>query len=217
MGRLHTSAALGAAVALLVGATQAPLAQQGGLGGSLPAGLLEDERNTIEIFRRVSESVVFITNTQLRRDLFSLNVMEIPAGSGSGFVWDREGHVVTNFHVIQNGNSFSVTLADGSSHEAKLVGTEPTKDLAVLRIEAPREKLAPIEPGDSRSLVVGQKVLAVGNPFGLDQTLTTGVISALGREIRSVAGNIIQDVIQTDASINPGNSGGARSSTPAGG
>ena len=173
-----------------------------------PAALLEDERNTIELFRRVSPSVAFITNKQLRRDVFSLNVFEIPAGTGSGFVWDDRGHVVTNFHVIQDGNSFSVTLAGGKTYEAKLVGSEPTKDLAVLHIDAPAGELVPIEPGDSAPLLVGQKVLAVGNPFGLDQTLTTGIISALGREIRSVAGNLIDNVIQTDASINPGNSGG---------
>ncbi len=174
----------------------------------LPSGLLEDERNTIQVFRRVSPSVAFITNKQLRRDVFSLNVFEIPAGTGSGFVWDAQGHVVTNFHVLQGGNAFSVTLAGGKTYEAKLVGTEAAKDLAVLRIDAPAAELVPIEPGDSAPLLVGQKVLAVGNPFGLDQTLTTGIISALGREIRSVAGNLIDDVIQTDASINPGNSGG---------
>ncbi len=156
----------------------------------------------------MSPSVAFITNKQLRRDVFSLNVFEIPAGTGSGFVWDDRGHVVTNFHVIQDGNSFSVTLAGGKTYEAKLVGSEPTKDLAVLHIDAPAGELVPIEPGDSAPLLVGQKVLAVGNPFGLDQTLTTGIISALGREIRSVAGNLIDNVIQTDASINPGNSGG---------
>ncbi len=174
----------------------------------IPAGLLEDERNTIEIFRKVSPSVAFITNKQLRRDFFSRNVFETPAGSGSGFVWDTAGHIVTNFHVIQNGNSFTVTLADGTTAEAKVVGVEPNKDLAVLKIESSTEALQPLQAGDSDHLIVGQKVLAVGNPFGLDQTLTTGIISALGREIQSVAGTLIEDVIQTDASINPGNSGG---------
>lgn len=169
--------------------------------------LLEDERNTIEVFRRVSRSVVFITNKQLRRNLFSLNVMEIPRGSGSGFLWDRAGHVVTNFHVIAGGDLFSVTLHDGTNRDAELVGVEPNRDLAVLKIAPPRG-LEPATIGESSSLVVGQKVLAVGNPFGLDQTLTTGIISALGREITSVTGTTIRDVIQTDASINPGNSGG---------
>jgi protease Do-like 1, chloroplastic len=174
----------------------------------LPTGLLEDERNTIDIFRRTSPSVVFVMNAALRRDAFTLNVVEVPQGSGSGFVWDSDGHVVTNFHVVQNGNAFSVTLADGKQYDAKLVGVEPYKDLAVLKIEASSEHLQPLELGDSNTLVVGQKVLAIGNPFGLDQTLTTGIISAIGREMKSVAGTTIQDVIQTDASINPGNSGG---------
>ncbi|MEZ4651912.1 MAG: trypsin-like peptidase domain-containing protein [Candidatus Eisenbacteria bacterium] len=169
---------------------------------------LEDERNTIEIFREASASVVFITNTQIRRSAFSRNVMEVPRGSGSGFVWDRRGHIVTNFHVIEGGDEFTVTLSDGSTHDAEVVGFDATKDIAVLRIEPPRSGLSPVEPGDTRELLVGQKVIAIGNPFGLDQTLTTGVVSALGREIRSVGTRPITDVIQTDASINPGNSGG---------
>jgi S1-C subfamily serine protease len=183
-----------------------PLSAPRGAQAPLPSGLLEDERNTIGIFRRISPSVVHITNLQLRRDWLRLD--RVPAGTGSGFVWDTQAHVVTNFHVVQNGSSFEVRLADGTSREATLVGVEPNKDLAVLRLEGDPAGLVPLEPGDSGGLVVGQKVLAVGNPFGLDQTLTTGVISALGREIRSVAGTIIEDVIQTDASINPGNSGG---------
>jgi S1-C subfamily serine protease len=175
---------------------------------TIPAELLSEERNTIEVFRRVSPSVVFVTNTQVRRDFFNLNAMRVPRGNGSGFVWDRDGHVVTNFHVIQGGDEFSVTLADGTTHPAKLVGAAPRKDLAVLEIDAPSSALSPIEAGDSDALVVGQKVLAIGNPFGLDLTLTTGVISALGREITSPGGTEIDDMIQTDASINPGNSGG---------
>jgi len=156
----------------------------------------------------VSSAVVFITSKERRQDMFTLNILEIPVGSGSGFVWDRNGHIVTNFHVVANGSEFSVTLADGSVHDAERVGAEPNKDLAVLRIAAPASALSPIQPGDSDHLIVGQKVLAIGNPFGLDQTLTTGVISALGREIKSITGTNIHDVIQTDASINPGNSGG---------
>lgn len=174
----------------------------------VPDAFLEDERNTIEIFRGVSPSVVFVTNVLIRRDLFTRNVNEIPRGSGTGFVWDRRGHIVTNFHVVQGGDAFSVTLADGSVYDATYVGADPNKDLAVLRIDAPADRLRPVSPGNSAALVVGQKVLAIGNPFGLDQTLTTGVISALNREIRSVAGTTISNVIQTDASINPGNSGG---------
>ena len=174
----------------------------------IPTGLLEDELNTIEVFRQVSPSVVFITNSQLRRSLFSLDVMEVPRGSGSGFLWDDQGHVVTNYHVVQGGDSFSVALSDGSVQSATAVGGEAAKDLAVLKIEVPAGGLRAIPLGSSRDLVVGQKVLAVGNPFGLDQTLTTGVISALGREIPSVISTTIRNVIQTDASINPGNSGG---------
>ncbi len=174
----------------------------------LPADLLPDERNTIEVFRRVARSVVFITNAALQRDFFTLEIMEVPRGSGSGFVWDDRGHVVTNFHVVEGGNRLSVTLNDGSAREATIVGVEPAKDLAVLRVDTQGAALEPLALGDSRELVVGQKVLAIGNPFGFDQTLTTGVISAVGREIRSQAGVTIDDVIQTDAPINPGNSGG---------
>jgi S1-C subfamily serine protease len=174
----------------------------------LPEGLTPEEARVIDIFRRASSSVVFITNIALRRDFFSLNIFQIPQNTGSGFVWDREGHVVTNFHVIEGGNAFEVTLSDQSTWDAKVVGTAPDKDLAVLKIEAPAEKLLPLEIGASRGLIVGQKVLAVGNPFGLDHSLTVGVVSALGRELQSPSGRTIRDVIQTDAAINPGNSGG---------
>jgi S1-C subfamily serine protease len=170
--------------------------------------LKADELALTELFQRVSPSVVYVTSLAVRRDFFSLNVMEIPRGTGSGFVWDREGHVVTNYHVIQYADRAQVTLADGSVWPARLVGAEPSKDLAVLHIDAPRERLHPLPRGDSHDLRVGQSVYAIGNPFGLDQTLTTGVISALGREIESVARIPIRDVIQTDAAINPGNSGG---------
>jgi S1-C subfamily serine protease len=174
----------------------------------IPATLLEDERNTIQVFRRCSRSVAFIINSQVQRDFFTLNEVQIPQGAGSGFVWDDDGHIVTNFHVVENGNAWSVTLADGKRYDAELVGIERPKDLAVLRIKAPSSSLVPLELGDSEHLIVGQKVLAIGNPFGFDQTLTTGVISALGREIQSESGTTITDVVQTDASINPGNSGG---------
>jgi S1-C subfamily serine protease len=174
----------------------------------IPAGLLADERNTIEVFRRTSNSVVFVRNAELLRIPFSLNATEIERGTGSGFVWDHEGHIVTNFHVVRGGNRLSVTLADGSTHDARLVGQAPRKDIAVLAIDATGIELSPLEIGDSTSLVVGQKVLAIGNPFGLDGSLTTGVISALGRDIRGALDTVIEDVIQTDASINPGNSGG---------
>ncbi len=174
----------------------------------LPEGLTPEERRDIEVFRRASPSVVFITSIALRRDVFTMDVQQIPQGTGSGFVWDRQGHIVTNFHVIQDGNAFSVALSDQSEWEARVVGIAPDKDLAVLHIKAPAEKLLPLAPGTSRSLLVGQRVLAVGNPFGLDHSLTIGVVSALGRELRSPNGRRIRDVIQTDAAINPGNSGG---------
>lgn len=169
--------------------------------------LTADEKATINIFRDVSPSVVYITSTELGRDFF-LRVFEIPRGAGSGFIYDRDGHIVTNFHVIQGGTRLRVTLSDESEWEAKHVGSEPDKDLAVLKIDAPPELLRPITLGTSSDLQVGQKVLAIGNPFGFDQTLTVGVVSALGREIESITGRKIRGVVQTDAAINPGNSGG---------
>jgi S1-C subfamily serine protease len=171
-------------------------------------GLDVDEQATVDLFERASPSVVYITSVALRRDVFGLNVFEIPQGTGSGFVWDSRGFVVTNFHVIQEAQRAEVTLADSTSWPARLVGYEPDKDLAVLKIDAPGERLQPIDVGTSRDLRVGQKVFAIGNPFGFDQTLTTGIISALDREIASVTNQPIKGVIQTDAAINPGNSGG---------
>lgn len=170
--------------------------------------LLPEEKTTIKLFRQASPSVVNITTIAVQRDLFTLNLREIPEGTGSGFVWDASGNVITNFHVIQNADAAQVTLADHSAWKARVVGVAPDKDLAVLRIDAPSHRLRPIPIGISKDLQVGQKVYAIGNPFGLDQTLTTGVISALGREIESVTRRPIQGVIQSDAAINPGNSGG---------
>ncbi len=135
-------------------------------------------------------------------------MQQVPRGTGTGFVWDRDGHIVTNFHVIQGGSAARVTLADQTSFDARLVGAFPDRDLAVLKIDAPADKLPPIPLGSSRDLQVGQRVLAIGNPFGLDQTLTTGVVSALNREIDSFNNRTIRGVVQTDAAINPGNSGG---------
>jgi S1-C subfamily serine protease len=167
-----------------------------------------DEKNTIDIFRNAAPSVVYITSIAVRRNLFSLNVYEIPQGTGSGFIWDRQGRIVTNYHVISDASRLEVTLANHSSWKAVLVGAVPDRDIAVLQISAPADKLSPLAIGESKNLLVGQKVFAIGNPFGLDQTLTTGVVSALGREITAVTGRTIRDVIQTDAAINPGNSGG---------
>ncbi len=174
-----------------------------------PRGALAaDELAHVELFRKTSPSVVHITSLGVQRDLFSLNVQQVPRGTGTGFVWDDQGHIVTNFHVIQGANGARVTLADQSSFDATLVGAFADRDLAVLRIEAPKAKLPPITLGASRDLLVGQRVYAIGNPFGLDQTLTTGIISALNREIESFNSRTIRGVIQTDAAINPGNSGG---------
>lgn len=170
--------------------------------------LTSDEQNNIQVFESASPSVVFVTNTQLRRQFFSPNVMEIPRGSGTGFVWDESGLIVTNFHVVYGANRITITLESNKSYEAEVVGTAPEKDIALLRIDAPDENLRPIPLGDSASLAVGRKVLAIGNPFALDTTLTVGVISALGREIKSITNRTIKNVIQTDAAINPGNSGG---------
>ncbi len=167
-----------------------------------------EEKATIRLFREASPSVAYITTLEVRRDFFTLNLTEIPRGTGSGFVWDQDGHVVTNFHVIRGASRAQVTLADQSTWDASLVGAAAEKDLAVLHIEAPAKSLHPIPIGRSKDLAVGQKVFAIGNPFGFDQTLTTGIISALGREIDSQTQVPIRDVIQTDAAINPGNSGG---------
>jgi S1-C subfamily serine protease len=180
----------------------------GSLESDFPTtGLSPQEQRDISTFRERSPSVVYISNIAYRRDLFSLNVTAIPQGTGSGFVWDDKGHVVTNYHVIADGSRFIVALGD-KDWDAELVGIAPNKDLAVLRIDAPQEQLRPLPVGSSNDLVVGQRVLAIGNPFGLDHTLTVGVVSALGRELTSPGGLTIRDIIQTDAAINPGNSGG---------
>lgn len=173
-----------------------------------PVFLTNDEQNNISVFKSASPSVVFVTNTQLRRQRFSLNVMEIPRGSGTGFIWDESGLIVTNFHVVQGANKITIELQSNKSYQATVVGSAPEKDIALLKIDAPDEDLQPLPLGDSTSLAVGRKVLAIGNPFALDTTLTVGVVSALGREIKSITNRTIKNVIQTDAAINPGNSGG---------
>ncbi|HAI57519.1 trypsin-like peptidase domain-containing protein [Saprospiraceae bacterium] len=170
--------------------------------------IVTEEEATIKLFEESAPSVVFITTSTVRQDYWSRNVTEIPAGNGSGFIWDREGHIVTNYHVIEKADRAQVTLSDQTTWDAELIGIEPNKDLAILKIKAPDTKLKPIPVASSHDLRVGQSVFAIGNPFGLDQTLTTGVISALGREIQSIGGRPIRGVIQTDAAINPGNSGG---------
>jgi S1-C subfamily serine protease len=174
-----------------------------------PRGPLgREEQEVIERFKEARASVVYLTSMAYQQDFWSLDVQTVPTGTGSGFLWDAEGHVVTNYHVIEDAQEVEVALADGSRHQAKLVGAAPEKDLAVLQIQAKGLKLRPIPIGTSADLQVGQTVLAIGNPFGLDQTLTRGVVSALGREIQSATQRKISGVIQTDAAINPGNSGG---------
>ena len=173
--------------------------------------LHDSEKALIKLFENTSPAVVFINTSAYRRDYFSRNIMEVPQGSGSGFVWDKEGHIVTNWHVIDGAKKIEVTFVGGETFEAELVGEAPTKDLALLKIKELDKKVEPLTLGKSAALKVGQSTIAIGNPFGLDHTLTTGVISALGREINSPSsfGEIkIPDIIQTDAAINPGNSGG---------
>jgi len=176
-----------------------------------PGARIEDERNTIAVFREVAASTVFVTQRRLVVDRFWGQAVEVPAGSGSGFVWDADGHIVTNFHVIEGAQALVVTLQGGDkTYPARVVGAEPRKDIAVLKIDAPKEQqLKPIRVAPARDpLDVGQKAIAIGNPFGLDHTLTTGVVSAIGRQVEGAGGVTIRDMIQTDAAINPGNSGG---------
>ncbi|MEK7234102.1 MAG: trypsin-like peptidase domain-containing protein [Elusimicrobiota bacterium] len=179
----------------------------GSMTARMAYGLLPDEENTIKVFKGASASVVYVTNVAITLSPY-MDEQAIPQGTGSGFVWDRQGHIVTNYHVVQGGNAFLVTLGDHTQLEARLVGADPTKDIAVLIVEKGQGKFQPVDVGKLEALQVGQKTIAIGNPFGLDHTLTTGVISALGREVMGVSGITIRDMIQTDAAINPGNSGG---------
>lgn len=169
----------------------------------------DDEANTTEVFQRASPAVVFVTSSELRRQRFTRNVTEIPRGAGSGFIWDATtGLVVTNYHVVAGADRLTITLADEDAFQAEVVGLAPERDLAVLRMIDPPAGLVELPVGDSSELSVGRKVMAIGNPFGLDTTLTVGVVSALDREIQSPSNRTIRGVIQTDAAINPGNSGG---------
>jgi S1-C subfamily serine protease len=199
-GNADAPAARSSAVPRRSAAAPRPVAARGPLSS--------DELNTIAVFENVSRSVVFITRVQYVRYLFSRNVARVPEGSGSGFVWDEQGHIVTNFHVIDGAREFVVTLADQRRFPARVIGASPEHDLAVLEIDMPDEPAPPVAVGSSGDLRVGQSVLAIGNPFGFDHTLTTGVISALDREIDGEQGLIIKNLIQTDGAINPGNSGG---------
>ena len=177
---------------------------------TLPNYLLESEKNTINVIEEVAPSVVHVSNMQyMRVGFFSFDVSEVPAGTGTGFVWDEMGHVVTNFHVVQGSDHLLVSFKNGKTVPAALVGVEPRKDIAVLAVKIePGMRLKGIPLANSSALIVGQKAIAIGSPFGLDQSVTQGIVSALGRSIPGIGGVTIRDMIQTDASINPGNSGG---------
>ena len=168
--------------------------------------VVNDEENNIQIYERLNEAVVNITSVTFEYNWF---LEPIPReGTGSGSIIDQRGHVLTNYHVIKGAEELFITLADGSSHEGKVVGVDPENDLAVIKFDPNGRGLTIIPFGDSGQLKVGQKVLAIGNPFALDRTLTTGIVSGLGRPVKTDSGIVIREMIQTDASINPGNSGG---------
>jgi S1-C subfamily serine protease len=170
--------------------------------------LTDMEKTNIAIYEHAAPAVVHVTNVAEGRGLFNLDLMRIPKGTGSGFIWDQDGHIVTNYHVVEGADAVAVTLADGSSYDARQVWYYADKDIAVVSINAPKSKLQPVLIGASHDLKVGQMTYAIGNPFGLDLTMTTGIVSALGREIGSSTGRPIHGAIQTSAPINPGNSGG---------
>ena len=171
-------------------------------------GLTAEEQTNIDIFESMKGSVVFISTSERVVDFWSRNIMSVPRGTGSGFIWDEQGHVITNLHVIAGAASANVRLADGRDYEATLVGTSAAHDIAVLRIRVPSNLPPALPIGTSHDLRVGQKVYAIGNPFGLDWSLTIGIVSALDRSLTGEDGAVIQHLIQTDAAINPGNSGG---------
>ena len=186
-------------------------------GGPRPGTLLEYEKNNIRIYNRVVPSVVNVSTFQQARS-WEYGTVEVPRGAGSGIVWDDKGHIITNYHVVANalssrkrGAGGKVTISfyqEKAQYQAEYVGGEPNKDIAVIRLKKRPRKLFPIKLGSSQNLLVGQTAIAIGNPFGLDHSMTVGVISALGRQIDSIGGAKIHNVIQTDAAINPGNSGG---------
>lgn len=175
----------------------------------VPDYLLPDEVNTIRLFQKHAPAVVNINSMRVQHYLFSFDTTEVPAGTGTGFIWNRDGYIVTNFHVIQDASKLIVSFKNGKTAKAKVVGTEPRKDVAVLKVALPADlEFEPFIVANSNVLHVGQKAVAIGSPFGLDQTVTTGIVSALGRSILGIGQVTIRDMIQTDASINPGNSGG---------
>jgi len=173
---------------------------------SVSRAVTTDEQNNIDVYRKAAPAVVNITSTVIQRDFFFGVVPR--SGSGSGVIIDSKGYILTNNHVIENAQRIEVTLSNGNKWPGNLVGTDPYNDLAIIQIDAPSEQLQTLSLGSSQDLQVGQKVIAIGNPFGLQQTLTTGIISSLGRTIHTEQGEEMEDLIQTDAAINPGNSGG---------
>jgi S1-C subfamily serine protease len=172
------------------------------------AELAPDERTNVQVYQQANRSVVNIMTRAMSADDLLFLMSGPREGSGSGSVLDKKGHILTNYHVIEDARQIAVTLFDGSSHEGHVVGFDANNDLAVLRIDAPADKLFPLGWGDSSKLLVGMRVFAIGNPFGLERTLTTGIVSSLNRSLRSENKRLIRGVIQTDAAINPGNSGG---------
>ncbi|WP_456323178.1 S1C family serine protease [Hydrogenimonas sp.] len=188
---------------------EAIIAQQATPRPVTPRGdLAADEKATIELFERTKDSVVYIATLKAVVDPWTRDIYSIPRGTGSGFVWDGVGHIVTNFHVIEGASEARVRLSDGRDYHAVLIGASPAHDLAVLRINIPFKRPSPVMVGTSHDLKVGQKAFAIGNPFGLDWTLTSGIVSALDRSMTESNGAVIRHLIQTDAAINPGNSGG---------
>jgi len=197
---LFLAAAVNAAILIPAQVNARPVTPRGALSA--------EERVTIDIFEKSKRSVVYISTSELVRDLWTRNVHSIPRGTGSGFVWDERGDIVTNYHVIEGASAARVRLNDGRDYAATLVGASAFHDLAVLRIKVPSNPPPPLPLGSSGDLRVGQRVYAIGNPFGLDWTLTTGIVSALDRALDSQDGSTVEHLIQTDAAINPGNSGG---------
>ena len=205
----RVAASLLCALALATATAASPAAAQAGARAVAPRGELSaDERQTIDVFEKSKRSVVYISTLERVRDLWTRNVHSIPRGTGSGFVWDEAGHIVTNYHVIAGASEARIRLTDGRDYTASLVGASQMHDLAVLRIAVPSNRPPPLPVGTSRDLRVGQRVFAIGNPFGLDWSLTTGIVSALDRSLDNDNGTTIEHLIQTDAAINPGNSGG---------
>ncbi len=208
--RRITAALAAMAFIVLESASASPLGSQTATPRAVtPRGALSaEEQSTISLFEQSRDSVVFITTSRQVEDFWSRNTFMVPRGSGSGFLWDQSGHVVTNYHVIQDANEAAIRTADGEEFKAKLVGASPLHDIAVLKIDVSQKRSPPLPLGTSHDLKVGQKVYAIGNPFGLDWTLTNGIVSALDRSLSEESGVIVEHLIQTNAAINPGNSGG---------